>query len=135
MPNRVCICIDDIDERALIAVLDRRHRYENDVLLCIDEQLDVHELVGEKRVVGIRKAGPEPQRTGRRIDLIVSRQQLSRGQLLSKSPPLVGLRQERLTGVELLHDLGNIVFRNGEDHRDGLDLRDDQQPVLDVDCT
>ena len=50
--------IDDVNEGAVVAMLDGGDGDESDVLFHLDQELGVDELVGEKRVVVVRERWP-----------------------------------------------------------------------------
>src|SRR4029434_242221 len=73
---------NNVHERRLRAVLDRSVRNEDCVADRIYQQTYINELIWEEGIVRVRKQRLELDCTSRRIDLIVNRQQRSRGELV-----------------------------------------------------
>ena len=115
-------------ERGLRAALDRGVRHENDALERVDEEPRVHELVRKERVVGVREDRLELHRAGRRVDLVVHRRELAGLELVLE------VAVERVDGqlpalAEAVAHRVELVLGQREDDRDGLHLRDDDEPV------
>src|SRR5271166_1766861 len=98
-----------------------RRRYR--VLTRLQQQVSVDELVGPEHAVGIVKDRLQLGRAGRRINLVVNRQQLARSELF-----LVVLAVGVNFQYSLLHALPDslqLLLRYGEDHGNGVQLRND----------
>jgi hypothetical protein len=65
------VCMDEIDEGAGSAALDRARRHNDGVAAHVHQQFDVDELVGEQNLVLVGEFRPQLQRARRRVDLVV----------------------------------------------------------------
>ncbi len=122
------ILFHDVDERGLRAALDRGVRHEDDALERVDEEPRVHELVRKEPVVGVREDGLELHRAGRRVDLVVHRRELTGLELVLE------VAVERVDGqlpalAEAVAHRVELVLGQREDDGDGLNLREDDEPV------
>ena len=117
-----------VDERALRASLDGRHRHDDRALAHVEQQPHVDELIGEQRAVLVREDRLQPGRPGRLVDLVVGGEERARGDVVAVGA-VVGLHRQRLPGRQLLHDGREVVLGDREHHRDRLELRDDDQAV------
>ena len=124
--NRL-VTLDHVDECPLRTSLNRDGRDEGGSLLDIQEQSSIDELVGEQFIVVVGEDRLELDGAGGRVNLVVDRQQRSRGQP-PLSLPIISLDRHALPGFELGKHRGETIFRNGEDHGNGLQLRNDHQP-------
>ena len=71
--------VDDVDETAVGAELNRRVGGEHRARKRVDQQQDVDELVGKQRGVGIVERRAQLERARRQVDLVVvSRQRPGR---------------------------------------------------------
>ncbi len=119
---------DQIDESTLGALLDGRRRNDDNILSNLRQQTGINELIGKQLIVLVFKQGFKPHGPGVGIDLIVDGHKMSHGQLFV----LIAVKGDNLrppAALELAEYLGNIVFGQRKDDRDGLNLGDDQQPV------
>ena len=73
--------IDDEDEGAVGAALDRRHRHHGLVVQRVHQKPDIDELAGEQLVVGVVEHGAQLDRAGGGIDHIVHGGELAAGDL------------------------------------------------------
>ncbi len=120
--------IEAIDEAALVAALDGRARHRHDLGQGVEQQTDIDELVGEKRVVAVGEFGPDLDGAGGRVDLVVGGKQATvRQSVLLLAVP--GLDRDGLTHREPAVDGGEIRLRHGEQHRNRLQLGDAGQTV------
>src|SRR5205814_7302549 len=69
--------------------------------------------------------------TSVRIDLVVDGEQRASGELLDQIA-VIGFDHELLPGAHSCEHLGEIVFRNGENQGDGLELCNHGQAVVGV---
>ena len=90
----------------------------------VDQQPDVDELVGEQLIVLVVELGPQLDRAGGGVDLVVERLQLADAQLGRAGAVVGGHRQGRV-GAKPLLDLRQVVLGHREDHADRLQLGDD----------
>ncbi len=74
---------------------------------------------------------PQLDHTGRRVDLVVDRFELAGGDL-GRAGAVIGGDLQRRTGVRLLLHLRQVVLGQGEDHRNRLRLRDDDDAARQV---
>ena len=108
------------DKRHIAVVLDGGGGDQDHVLQRIHQQAGIHKLVGKERVVFVVEERAQFQRAGGGVDLVVDS---------FRAFPMASLvcseRSSASTGsglplAHLLLHLADIVFRNGEDHGDGL---------------
>ena len=92
-------------------------------MLRVNEQLDVHELAREESTVLIVKDGLEFQCAGGRVNDIIEGQQ---GAGCEFRTPCTVKRVDRqfFPFAQLLLNLGELIFGDAENYRDGLKLRD-----------
>ncbi len=107
--------------------LNGRCRDRGTVLPNFQQQADVHELIWPKRVVLVVEHGFKPPGAGGLVDLIVDGQQFAGGQL-GLIVAAVGVHLERALRHLLRHRL-KVVFRQREENRDRLKLRDHEHGV------
>ena len=119
--------LDLVDERARRAVLDRRDRRDRHAGQFLDEQTRIHELVGKQRLVGVGERGAQLHGAGGGVDLVVEAFQGPGCDRLGVRA-IVRRDRERLTRARQRPDLFDVILRNDEDHRDGLQLRQHDQP-------
>ena len=119
--------LDFVDERARRAVLDRRDRRDRHAGQFLDEQTSIHELVGKQRLVGIGKGGAQLHGAGGGVDQIVEAFQGPGGDRLGVRA-IVSRDRERLSRPRQRPDFFNVILGNDEDDRDGLQLRQHDQP-------
>ncbi len=110
------IGVDDEDEGPRRAALDRGRRDQRRVRPCFDAHPHIDELVREERAVGVRKFGLELDGAGRRVDLVVDRDELA-GRELHLAVAVEGLDGDRFTGCEALHHPRHTVL--GQREHDG----------------
>ena len=115
--------VDDIDIRARLAALHRRHRHPDGVLHRVHQQSGVHELVRVQHLVRVGEHRAQLHRAGGGVDLVVQRAELSGRQQLHVGP-VIGRDAQRCAGAHPLDDFRQIVLRHREQHRDRLHLRD-----------
>ena len=115
--------IDQIDVGARRPALDRRRRHGGNVVQRAHQQLGIHKLVRKQRVVGIFELRTHLHGAGGRVDLAVERDHASGRQKLDIGA-VVGRDLERGAGIQLRHDLRQVVLGDRKDHSDRLHLRD-----------
>ena len=91
--------------RLVAVVLNRRGGDQHYVFQRLQQQAGIHELVGKERVVFIVKDGAQFQGSGRGIDLVVSRFQLSGGDI-GQVGAVQSVDRERLALAHLLLLIG-----------------------------
>ena len=94
----------------------------------VDHQPGVDELVGKQLVVLVIENRLALDGARARIDLVVDGQQITRGDLVLHVA-VISLDGEPPARSHLLHDLGEVILGNREDHSDGLQLGDDGQAI------
>src|SRR5262249_50958678 len=92
------------------------------------QQVHIHELVGEKFVLGIIEDGFELVGSGGGIDLIVDGEQLSGGNLVGVIA-VVGSHHQGRALFHALHDLRQLILRQSENDGNRLELSDHYQTV------
>ena len=116
--------LDEVDEGSRLAALDGGDRNHRRILDRVDQQPDVHELVGEQVLVLVVEDGAQTDRAGRGVDHVVMGVELADGELAL----LGAVEHPRLEEGPRLQPLAHRrqrILRNGEDHRDRLHLDDD----------
>ena len=124
-PHRhLVVRLHDIDEGAVRPALHGRGRRHHHLLERVDQQPDVDEAARPELQFAVGKFGLELDRAGGLIDLIVDDLELAacrprsccrRPNASTGSAPLANARV----------DLAELLLRQGEQHRDRLDLGDD----------
>ncbi len=123
-PHRdLVVRLHDIDEGAVRSALHGRGRRHHHLLERVGQQPDVDEAARPELQLAVGEFGLELDRAGRRIDLIVDDLELA------------GLDHGLVVGAERVHrqraageraiDLAELLLRQGEQHRDRLELGDD----------
>ncbi len=97
-------------------------------MLGVDKKVDVDKLVGEKSVVGVGKNGFELVGAGRQVNLIVDGLEFSAGDF-GGVVAVVGIDDKLNAGAELGVYLGKLILWQAENHRNRLELSDDQESV------
>ncbi len=120
------VALNRVDISALGVALNRRSRNQSHIVLRVDEQFDVHELAREKSVVFVVKDGFEFQGSRGWVDDIIESQQCAGCQFLA-SFTVKSIHRQFLSLEQLLLNLGEMIFSDAEDNRDGLELRDHHQ--------
>ena len=117
--------LHQIDEAAGGALLYRRLRRHHHVLPRLQQQAGIDELLRKQRVVGVGEHRPQLHSAGRTVDLVIGGCQRSGGDQLAIGP-VIGRDRQRARR-HLLLDFVHIVFRQGEHHRNRLQLRYHEQ--------
>ena len=119
---------DDVDEGALLAALDGGGRDDRGPVQDVEEHRGVDELVGEERLVVVLEDRTQLEGARRRVDRVVdvSRVPVASLAVLSRLKASTGIGA---SAASLLQDPGDIVLRKGEDDRDRLDLREEDDAV------
>src|SRR5713101_2799121 len=117
---------DGIDVSALRAALDSSGGNDGEIVLGIDQEVHIDKLIGEQCVVFVAEDGFELIRARGGIDLVVDGGELACGDL-GRVVAVVGLNRKLRTGGELREDRRELILRKAENHRDGLELCDDEQ--------
>ena len=112
---------------SLRAALNRRRGDDRAVLADFEQQADIHELIRPERIVFVVKDRFQPVRSGGLVNLIVDREQFA-GRQFGLIVTAVSIHLERALG-HVLRDGRKVVFRQGEDDRDRLQLRNDEHGV------
>ena len=121
--------LDEVDEGARRAALDRRARHDRGALQRVDQQLHVDELVGEqvaaRRWRNCARSFTVPVVVSIWLSIVAS---------CPASSLVVPVRSnavapQRRAGMDLRQDRRQIVLGQGEDHRDRLHLGDDDDAV------
>ncbi len=115
--------VHDVHERALLAVLDCDVRDDELIGQRIHQQVHVHELLGEQRVILVVEHRLQPRRARRAVDLVVHREERARRDLL-RVVAVERLHRQMRALPQLLRDLRQRILRNREQHRDRLQLGD-----------
>ena len=89
--------------------------------------MGIDELVREELVVLVGELRPELDGAAVGVDLVVQGEQIPGGQLPALLP-VIGLHRQVGLHPEPVQQLRQIILRDGENHRDGLDLGDHRQP-------
>ncbi len=92
------------------------------------QQLDIDELVRKERPVGVVEQRAQLDRAGRRIDRVVEREQLAVGEFGAVGA-VVGFDRHGVPVAQPFGDRRNVVLGDREDHRDRLQLVDDDDAV------
>src|SRR5580700_1485619 len=117
------VVLDNVYERRLAVVLNGGGRNQRDSLQGVHQQPGVYELVGKQRAVFVFEEGSHLDRAGGGIDLVIEGQQFSRGQL-GLLTPVESVDAQAFPVSHLRLHLCEVVFRNGEDYGDWLQLCD-----------
>src|SRR5208283_2963946 len=112
----------------LLSPLQGGRRDQNRVVQSVDERPGIDEFVGKKREVVVGKLRTKFDRAGRLVDLIVKGGESASGKLPAEVA-VPGLDGHAATAAQIADDFLNVVFRNGEKHRDRLQLGDYHQRV------
>ena len=118
-----------VHKGALGVVLDGRRGNQRGPVLRAHQQSRIDELAWEKGVVLVGKEGPELDGAGRGVNLVVHREERPGRQLCSLArgrrprPPASG------PGSTAFWISGRCVFRDAEDHGDGLKLGNHRQGI------
>ena len=115
------VVLDDIDEAAHRAELDRGVGNDDGAGHGVDEQANVDELARKECVVRIGESRAQLERAGRRVDLIVERRQRPRRQFVDIGSIEDGYRQSGAR-IEATRDTRQIVFRGREHDADRVEL-------------
>ncbi len=112
-----------VNEGAVRPALHRAGRHHDHLLQRVDQQPHVDELSGPQLDIGVRELGLQFHRAGRCVDLVVDHGQLA----VVDHRIVVGTQRvdrQRSLG-EAAIDLVEVLLRQVEQHRDRLDLGDD----------
>src|SRR5258708_6072645 len=115
-------------------MLNRGGGNQRGAVMGVHEQTHVDELVGEESGVFVVEGGASFYGARGGINLIVEGEQGAFGNLL-ECRTIEGIHREFRVFAQTLLDLAEIVFGNGEDYGDGLDLRDTASARFPEDCT
>ncbi len=107
-------------------MLHRRRGYEHLVVQRLHLQAGIHKQVGKQGTVLVLKGRAQLKGSGSRIDLVVGSGELA-GSNLFRHLPVPGFDRQLAAMLHLGDNFVQIVFRQSENHRDWLDLRDHQQ--------
>jgi hypothetical protein len=115
--------LDDINEGPIRPALHRRRRHHDDLAQSVHQQPDIDELAGPQLQLGIRELGLHLHGPGGLIDLVVDDLQhtaidhglVVAAERLDRQRPLRGR----------LVDAPQLLLRQAKEHRNRLDLRDD----------
>ncbi len=118
--------VDDKDEVALGAALNRGGRHHDGIGPLVQDQPHIDELVGEKAAVGVIKHRFQFGRAGCCIDLVVDGQQGARGNLMRVVAVIRFHNQLPPPFHRLLH-LRKLILRKREDDGNGVNLCDHDQ--------
>ena len=118
------IRLHDVHEQACRATFERGRRNDDGVAQYVEQQADVDELVGKQAFVVVDEFGFRLDRAGGRIDLVIETGQRTGGEL-GGAGAVVCVGRQLVAGVHLLQHRRQIVFGNGEQYVDRLQLRDD----------
>src|SRR6185312_13065250 len=117
--------LDDVAVGAVGALHDRALRHRGRALAGRELQTDADELAGPQLLVLVLVGRLQPQRAGRRVDLVVDQRHLALGKLVGVVGA-VGVGGQRLLRLGLAQIVVSIL-RYGEIHEDRLDLGDRHQ--------
>ena len=108
----VCdIVLNHVDKRSLAILLNGRCRNQRHALQRIHQQTRVYELVREKRIILIVELRSPFHRAGRRINLVVERDQLAGGDFRLRRA-IKGVDSELGVLAQAGHDRAEAVFRD-----------------------
>src|SRR4051794_25222560 len=94
----------------------------------VGEEARVNKLVREERFVLVRENGLQLDGPSRGVDLVIQRFQSSGGEFPAL-PAIEGVHDQLSSRPNLLQNVRQKVFRDIEDDRDGLQLRDHDQGI------
>lgn len=120
------VAIEHVDEGAIVAELNRRRWRQHHVMQGVGQQVHIHELVGEQRLVLVIEARLEFQGAGGDVDLVVQALQHAVG-FQGHVAAVPGFYRQLVAGVITRQHGFQGVFRQREDHADGLGLGDHRQ--------
>src|SRR5208282_6648221 len=120
------VTLNRVDEGALGVALNRLRRNQSRILLRVDEEFDIDELAGEESVVRVVKDGFEFQGPGGWVNDVIESQQRA-GCEFCAGFAVKRVDRQFLSLEQLLLNLGEMIFGDAEDNRDGLKLRDHNQ--------
>ena len=109
------IVIHNIDERALLAILDRHVRDHELIGQRIHQQADVDELLREERVVLVVENRLQLRSARRAVDLVVEGHQHPGRQLLG-IVAVIRIHWQMRARSQLLRDLRKAVLGDGKQH-------------------
>src|SRR5271156_5621857 len=118
--------LDQKDKRGVSVVLDRRGRNQDHVVEGFQEQAGIYKQIRKENAVFVVENGAQLQRAGGGVDLVVDALQFSRRQL-GFFGAIVDIDRQGLAQAHLLLQCGHVVFRDGEDNGNRLQLADDYQ--------
>ena len=119
---------DAVHKRIHTVVLNCSTGDKDDAMERIHEQASVDELIWIQVESGVIELSSEANRSGCRVDLVVERQKFSGGDP-GELCAVVRIYTKSLTMPNLIVELAQIVFRNIENDRDRLKLRDDGKSI------
>src|SRR5580658_10225602 len=118
--------LDYVDEGALRVSLNRGGGHQGDIMLRIHQQSCVHELHGKQAEVLIWKNRLQFYRARGLVNLIIQGQKRAGGQLGGLVPG-EGIDRHFLAVAQLFLNLRQVIFRDAENHGNGLKLSDYNQ--------
>ena len=119
--------LDDIDIHAVRPALDGGGRHRHDLRQGLQQQPDIDVLARPQGVVLVGKGRLEADAAGRLIDQVVDQCQRAFAKSLLVAAALSEDLERRRRRGHLLDDLLQLILRQGEDHRNRLQLRDDDE--------
>jgi hypothetical protein len=115
--------VDNIDESALLTVLNGDIGYDQLIGQRVHEQTYIDELLREERVVLVVENRLELGRASCIIDLIIKGHQLA-GCQFSRIIAIIGIGWQVHARSQLLRDLGEAILRNRKQNGNRLELGD-----------
>ncbi len=113
---------------SLRTALDGGSRNDRKVVLGVHEKVDIDKLIREKHVVRVGKNGLQLVSSCGWINLIIDRLQFSAGDF-GGVVAVVGVNDQLSAGTQLAVHYRKLILWQAENHRDGLQLGDDQKSV------
>ena len=120
------IRFDHIHERTLGAALDAGARHDHDLAAHVDQHTGIDELIREQGMVGICKLRLEFHGPGAGVDLVVDREKGAGGKPVFLCA-VIGIHRRLVATLQFFHNRRYVVFRDREQDRDRLQLRDHHQ--------
>jgi len=122
------IAADSVNVGSLGATLNGRSGNDREIPHSVHKQVDVDELIGKERAIGIVEDGFQLVRAGGGIDFVVHGQKLAGGDFLSVIA-VVSFDVQLNSGAKFGADLRKLILRQAEENSDGLKLGDDHNAV------
>ncbi len=118
--------IHHVNVGALRAALYRRGGHDGQIFLGVHQQVHVDELIGKQAIVLIGEGGLQFVSSGGGIDLIVDAGERP-GSNLGGIVAVESVDGQLTTGAQFGDHLRQLILRQTEDHRNRLQLGNDQQ--------